>query len=104
VAATTESRMTALPQVPTFAEAGLPSYELKSWYGVLAPGATPKRLLDRLSAEIGKALAQPDVRKSMLAQKMDPYITTPEQFATLMASESVKFARIIKTANIKVEN
>jgi len=104
MAVTTESRMTALPQVPTFAEAGLPSYELKSWYGVLAPGATPKRLLDRLSAEIGKALAQPDVRKSMLAQDMDPYITTPEQFATLMASESVKFARIIKTANIKVEN
>ncbi len=104
MAVTTESRMTALPQVPTFAEAGLPSYELKSWYGVLAPGATPKRLLDRLSAEIGKALAQPDVRKSMLAQDMDPYITTPEQFAALMASESVKFARIIKTANIKVEN
>ena len=67
MAVTTESRMTALPQVPTFAEAGLPSYELKSWYGVLAPGATPKRLLDRLSAEIARALAQPDVRKSMLA-------------------------------------
>ena len=104
MAVTTESRMTALPQVPTFAEAGLPSYELKSWYGVLAPGATPKRLLDRLSAEIARALAQPDVRKSMLAQDMDPYITAPEQFAALMAAETTKFARIIKTANIKVEN
>ena len=104
IAVTAESRMTALPQVPTFAEGGLPGYELKSWYGVLAPGATPRRLLDRLSAEIARALAQPDVRKSMLAQDMDPYITTPEQFATLMAAETTKFARIIKTANIKVEN
>ena len=104
IAVTAESRMTALPQVPTFAEGGLPGYELKSWYGVLAPGASPRRLLDRLSAEIARALAQPDVRKSMLAQDMDPYITTPEQFAALMAAETTKFARIIKTANIKVEN
>jgi tripartite-type tricarboxylate transporter receptor subunit TctC len=104
VAVTTENRMTALPQVPTFAEAGLPGYELKSWYGVLAPAGTVKRNIDRLSADIGKALAAPDIKKSFLAQDMDPFISTPEQFTTMMGAERIKFARIIKTANIKVEN
>jgi tripartite-type tricarboxylate transporter receptor subunit TctC len=104
LAVTTENRMTALPDVPTFAQAGLPAYDLKSWYGVLAPAATPKRLLDRLSGEIGKALALPEVRKNLLAQDMEPFISSPEQFTALMASESAKFARIIKTANIRLEN
>lgn len=104
LAVTTENRMTALPGVPTFAEAGMPAYDLKSWYGVLAPAATPRRLLDRLSGEFGKALALPEVRKSMLAQDMEPFISTPEQFATLLSAESAKFARIIKAANIRLEN
>lgn len=104
LAVTTENRMTALPGVPTFAEAGVPAYDLKSWYGVLAPAATPRRLIDRLSGEIGKALALPEVRKTMLAQDMEPFISTSEQFTTLMGTESVKFARIIKTAGIKLNN
>ena len=104
VAVTTENRMTALPQVPTFAEAGLPGYELKSWYGVLAPAGTVKRNIDRLSADIGRALAAPDIKKNFLAQDMAPFISTPEQFTAMMGAERIKFARIIKTANIKVEN
>jgi tripartite-type tricarboxylate transporter receptor subunit TctC len=104
LAVTTENRMTALPGVPTFAEAGVPAYDLKSWYGVLAPAATPRRLIDRLSGEIGKTLALPEVRKTMVAQDMDPFISTPDQFATLMTAESAKFARIIKTAGIKLSD
>lgn len=104
LAVTTENRMTALPEVPTFAQAGLPGYDLKSWYGVFAPAATPRRLVDRLSQEIGKALANADVRKNLLAQDMEPFINTPDQFAALLASESAKFARIIKTAGIRLEN
>ena len=96
-----ETRLPSLPQVPTFAEAGLPAYQLKGWYGVLAPAATPKPLIDRLSAETGKILGMPDIREKLLNQEMAPFINTADQFAVLIKSEIVKFDRIVKTANIK---
>lgn len=104
IAVTTDIRMTALPDVPTFAEAGLPAFELKSWYGVLAPANTPKRTIDKLSGDMAKALATPDINKNFLAQDMQPFISTPEQFGAMMIAETAKFARIIKSANIKVSN
>jgi len=103
IAVSSDGRMSALPDVPTFAEAGLPAYELKSWYGVLTPAHTPKRIIDKLSTDIGKALSASDVKKNFLAQDMEPFISTPEQFGKMLNAESTKFARIIKHANIKVE-
>ncbi len=97
------ARLAALPQVPTFNEAGLQGFEVKTWFGVLAPGGTPKPVVDRLSGEINAILALPDVRDRLLSQGVQPFISTPEQFGELLRSDMAKFARVIKTANIKVE-
>ncbi len=104
IAITGAVRLPALPQVPTFTEAGLSGFEVKAWYGVLAPAGTPNGIIDKLSAEIAKILAMPDINEKLVSQGMGPVISTPEQFAALMKAEAAKYARIIKAANIKLEN
>ena len=104
IAISGETRLAALPQVPTFTEAGLPGFDVRFWYGVLAPAGTPKPIVDKLSAEIGKILATSDFKVSMAAQGFDPYYTTPEKMAEVLQAEYAKNANIIKIANIKPEN
>ena len=99
-----EKRLAILPEVPTFAEAGLPGFEVRSWGGVLAPAGTPKAIIDRLSAEIARILATPEVKEKMLTQGMDPFISTPEQASALMRTDLARFAKLIKAANIRMEN
>ena len=101
LAAGGETRMASLPHVPTFAEAGLPAYQLRGWYGVLAPAATPRAIVEKLSGEIGRVLAMPDIRDKLVSQEMQPFVSTPDQFAALIKSEMAKFTRIVRTANIK---
>jgi tripartite-type tricarboxylate transporter receptor subunit TctC len=101
VAISGAARLPALPQVPTFAEAGLPGFDARFWFGVLAPAATPKEIVDKLSAEIARVLLLPDVRENLVSQGMEPFISSPEQFAALMKADLAKFAGIIKAANIK---
>ena len=96
-----DTRLPSLPNVPTFAEAGLPAYQLKGWYGVLAPAATPRPIVDRVSGEIVKILNMPDVRDRLLSQEMAPFINNADQFSALIRSEIGKFGQIIKAANIK---
>ena len=103
IATTGDTRMAALPEVPTFAEAGLPGFDMKTWFGVLAPAGTPKPIVDKLSREIARFLAQPDFRQKLVAQGADPFINTPEQFDELMTMERIRYARIIKQANTKIE-
>jgi len=102
IAVTGKTRMAALPQVPTFSEAGLPGFDVKGWYGVLAPAGTPKAIIDKLSTEISKNLTAPDVKEFLDRIAVDPFISTPEEFGTLMKTELVKWAKVIKTANIKL--
>ena len=104
LAAGGSTRLATLPHVPTFAEGGLPAYDLKGWYGVLAPAGTPRPIIDKLSAEIGRILRLPDIREKFLTQEMEPFISNADQFAALIKSELVKFGTIIKTANIKWGN
>ena len=99
-----ETRLPALAQVPTFTEAGLPGLNVKLWYGVLAPAGTQKEIIDKLSTEIAKIMAIPDLTEKLVDQGMQPFISTPDQFATLLKADMAKFARIIKTANIKLDN
>ena len=104
IAISGEKRNSSLPQVPTFTEAGLPGFYVGYWNGVLAPAGTPKAIIDKLSAEIGRILATPDAKDKLLSQGLDPFISTPEQFAALMKADMLRFANIIKSANIKLEN
>jgi tripartite-type tricarboxylate transporter receptor subunit TctC len=104
MAITGETRVPALPQVPTFTEAGLPGLDVKPWFFVLAPAGTPKAIIDKLSTEIARIVAMPDVQEYLAKQGMDPFSSTPEQLATLMKTDMAKWAKVIKTANIKLEN
>ena len=103
IAITGESRSKALPQVPTFAEAGVPGINMNSWFGVLAPAATPRDLIDRLSTEIARVLVMQDVKDKLSSEGLETFISTPDQFAALIKTDLARFAAIIKTANIKLE-
>jgi len=97
-----DKRFPAMPQVQTFAEAGLSALTLRPWQGILAPARTPKPIIDRLSADISRIVALPEITERLVSLGMTPLITTPEQFAALMASEYAKSAEVIKAANIKL--
>ena len=103
IALTGDTRLSALPQVPTAMESGLKGFVLNIWYGLLAPAATPRAVIDKLGAEIAKVLAMPDIRERLLSQGMNPFVSTSEQFAALIKADLAKYTRIIKTANIKLE-
>jgi len=98
------ARLAALPNLPTFEEAGLPGFSSRNWYAVLAPGGTPRPLVNKLSTEISRIIALPDTRERLVGMGMDPFISTPDQFTALMHADMAKFAKIIKSANIKLEN
>ncbi len=89
--------------VPSFAQAGLPGFEMNSWNGVFVAAGTPKAIVDKLSAEIARILELPDVKEKLAAQAQEPGFQGADQFAATLAADRVKYANIIKTANIRVE-
>jgi len=98
------TRVSALPQLPTAMESGLKDFEVTIWYGLLAPAATPRGIVERLASEIARILAIPDIREKLVSQGMEPFVSTPDQFAALIKADLAKYIRIIKTANIKLEH
>jgi tripartite-type tricarboxylate transporter receptor subunit TctC len=104
IAVTGATRMPALPQVPTFTEAGLPGMEVKPWFCILAPAGTPKPLIDKLSTEIARIVATPEVQDFLAKQGMDPFSSTPEQLSALMKADMARWAKFIKAANIRLDN
>jgi len=103
IAVTGETRLTALPRMPTFTEAGLPAFDVKTWNGVLAPAGTPKQIIDKLSTEIGAILATPAAKEIFDGQGMHTFVSTPDQFGALMRSDMAKYLKVIKAANIKID-
>lgn len=96
-------RTPQLPQVPTFAEAGLPAFQERAWYGVFLPAGTPKPIVDKLSAEITKMLSSPSIKEKLEKQGTEPLLSTPEQFTAMMRAETAELAKLIKAANIKID-
>jgi tripartite-type tricarboxylate transporter receptor subunit TctC len=103
LAVTAEKRSSALPDVPTMAEAGITGQEAYTLTGILAPAATPKEIIDLLHREIVKTVAMPDVRKRLDDLGFDVVANTPDQFATQIKIELQKWAKVIRDAKIKVE-
>jgi tripartite-type tricarboxylate transporter receptor subunit TctC len=103
IAITGEARMAALPQVPTFAEAGVPGYGLTGVTAIVAPAKTPQAVLNRLSREVGAILAMPDAIEFMIKQGGEPLISTAEQTTALIKEQVARYAKIIKDAGIKYE-
>ena len=103
IAVTGQSRVGTFPNVPTFAEEGLPAMTLTNWQGVGGPAGIPKPIIDRISAEIRKLVALPETKEKLNALGSEPYYNNPEQTAALIRSDIAKYGKIIKDANIKME-
>jgi tripartite-type tricarboxylate transporter receptor subunit TctC len=99
---TSEKRTTQFPEVPAIAEA-VPGYEFTAWIGCFAPKGTPRPIIDRLNAELKKALEQPDVAKNLSSQTLDPMPMTPEQFSERLKSDYEKYAKVVKITGARIE-
>jgi tripartite-type tricarboxylate transporter receptor subunit TctC len=93
----------ALPGVPTLAQSGVPGYDMSPWIGVFAPAGTPKPIIDRLNAEINKALAVPDVIKRLENQALDPAPSTVDQFNAVLKVDYEKYGKLIAMTGAKIE-
>jgi tripartite-type tricarboxylate transporter receptor subunit TctC len=103
LAVSTAKRSSALPDLPTIAEAGVQGYEAGAWFGLLAPAGTPKAIVAQLSAESARILKLPDVSKRISELGAEPVGSTPEQFAELIKTEIAKWAKVIKDANVELQ-
>ena len=103
LAVATAKRSSALPDVPTIAEAALPGFDVTTWFGALAPAKTPPAILTKLNAEMVKILAMPDVRKRLLEAGAEPVGNTREQMAAQIKHETEEFAKIVRQAKITAE-
>ncbi len=82
---------------------GVPGYEAIGWFGVVAPAATPRPIVERLNAEIRNALHQPEIRERALAAGTEPFTATPVEFSAMIREETKKWAEVIKTGGIKLQ-
>ena len=103
IAISGDGRAPALPEVPTFGEAGLQGFNPSGWFGIVAPAASPKFAINKLSTEVAAILALPDSRDYLIKQGSEAFVSTPEQVNALIRSDVARYAKIIKDANIKVE-
>lgn len=100
---TTAKRSSALPDVPTVDEQGLKGFDMGTWFGVLAPAATPKDVVAKLSTEMMKIIASPDFRKRMSEIGAEPIGDTPAQMAQLIKTDTERYARLVKSANVTLD-
>jgi len=100
---TSATRMGALPQVPTIAEAGVKGYDVSNWLGVFAPAGTPKDVLIKIHSALGRAMADPELKKQLVVLGIEPTFGTPEAFAALIRAELPKWAEIVKKSGASVE-
>lgn len=103
LASTGARRSSAAPDIPTVAESGIPGFDVTVWYGVSAPAATPRAIVNRLNSEIVGALNSPDLRERLKSQGADPVGNTPEQYTAFIQNEIAKWAKVIQAAGIKEE-
>lgn len=98
---TTPERTPIAPDIPAIAEAGLKGFDMTNWYGMLAPAATPREAIAKLSAEVSRVLKLPDLTSRLADDGMTVVASTPEQSAEFLSRETAKFARVIEAAGIK---
>ena len=101
LAVTTTKRMSTLPQVPTVSESGLPQFESIAAQGIFAPAGTPREVVQKLNTEIAKIIRMPDVRAKWDQLGAEPVENTPQQFATWLSSEALKWGKVIQVSGAK---
>ena len=100
---TSSKRLGYWPEVPTVIESGYPDYEALAWFGVVAPAATPRDVVAKLSGDIVAALQSPDVSEKLAAQGAEVAGTTPEEFGQFLAREHARWSEAVKAANVTVQ-
>jgi tripartite-type tricarboxylate transporter receptor subunit TctC len=103
LAVSSAARVKQFPAVPTLAEAGVPGYEFTAWIGAFVPAGTPRSIVDRLGAEMKKALDHSDVARILSSQTLDPWFTTPEEFAQRLQSDDQKYGKLIALTGAKID-
>jgi tripartite-type tricarboxylate transporter receptor subunit TctC len=103
IAVSSAERTVQFPDIPTIAESGVPGYELTAWIGFFVPAATPKPVVEKLNAEIRKALDHPDVAKNLSGQTLDPMPMSIEEFAARLKADYEKYDRVVRVSGAKVE-
>jgi tripartite-type tricarboxylate transporter receptor subunit TctC len=103
LAVTSAKRSAAYPDIPTAREAGLPGFEVSAWYSIVAPAGTPRTIIDRLHAELSKALKQPEVIERLMQEGAEPAGLPPDEFAEFMRAETAKWRRVVKLSGMKAE-
>jgi tripartite-type tricarboxylate transporter receptor subunit TctC len=103
LAVTGAKRSETLPELPTVSESGLPGYQAVGWFGVLAPAATPRPLVEKLSADVNRVLADAGVRERMQALGAEPSGNTPDEFARFIREDQAKWAKLMREAGIRPE-
>ena len=103
LAVSSAARMSAIPDVPTIAESGVPGFESGSWQGVIAPAATPADIVAKLNAEIVRIVGTPDMRENLGKQGAEVRTTSPGEFATFIRAEKARWAKVVKDANVKID-
>ena len=103
LATTGASRTAAAPELPTIAEAALPNYEVSLWYGLLAPANTPAAIVQRLHAEVTRIIALPAVKEQWAALGAQPLNTTPEQFASFLRHDLVKWQKVVRASGARMD-
>ncbi len=103
LAVTTARRSAAAPDIPTLAEAGVKDYDMSQWYGLLAPAGTPAAIIERLNAEVGKALNHPETRNRLQGEGAEPAGGTAQAFGAFFRAEIAKWTRVVQKAGIRVE-
>jgi tripartite-type tricarboxylate transporter receptor subunit TctC len=98
-----DHRSKEFPEVPTLAESGVPGFEAKSWFGLVAPAGTPPDIIRKINQDVTKVISAPEFSKEYLtAQGLEPILGTPDQFAAFIRTETVKWGKVVKEADIKV--
>jgi tripartite-type tricarboxylate transporter receptor subunit TctC len=103
LAVTGAQRSPALPGVPTMSEAGVPGYEASGWFGLLAPAATPREIVDRVGREVNRVLQLPEVRETLAQLGAEPASTTPASFLEFIRADNAKWAKLIRERGIVIE-
>lgn len=103
LAVSTLRRSALAPEIPTLAESGVPGYNANAWFGLFVPAATPKDVVARLNAEINKSLQTADMRERLRLLGATPVGGTPEQFAAVFREEVAKWAKVVKSAGVRVD-
>ena len=103
LAVASSKRSAAAPEIPTFAEGGVPGYQVNGWNCLVAPRGTPQHVIKRLNAEIVAGFGQPEVVERLRKQSIDPAVGTPDQLAAYMKSEIARYRKLIKAVGLTVE-